>query len=161
MSECTDNAASRANEKAPSYSGDLPAGADVTVTLDDGSVEPLTVAPGEEFTITKFGSQTEITLTVVGGDGVEVDDFQTSCSAPLELDNVFGNLTLVSCYSKDGPVDITYSYELTKPDDPLGDVVVTDDKLGDIGIIPVLSKDESMSLESVPLSISDTTINVA
>ena len=159
VSGCTDNAASRANQKPPTCSGDLPAGATVMVTLNDGSADPMAVAPGEEFTITGFGSQTEVTLT--GGGGEEVDDFHTSCSAPLELGDIFGNLVLVGWDGARGSADVTYRYVVTNKGDPLTGVVVNDSILGNIGTIASLVTNQSETLESTTVAISDTTTNTA
>ena len=158
VADCTDNAASRADKKAPTCSGNLPAGATVMVSVNKGSLSKTMVAPGETFELSGFGSETELTLT--GGGGSEFDSFHTSCSAPLETGDVFGNLLLVAFDGAGSSVTVTYQYEVTNLGDPVTNIMVVDDKLGNIGVIPELPADgsDSVVLQAVA-EISETTTN--
>jgi hypothetical protein len=160
VSDCTDNAASRADKKAPTCSGNLPVGATVMVSVNKGDLSKTMVAPGETFDLSGFGSQTELTLT--GGGGTELDEFHTSCSAPLEAGDVFGNLLLVAFDGLGSSVTVTYQYEVTNLGDPVTNITVVDDKLGDIGVIPTLPANggNSAILQAVT-EISETTTNTA
>jgi hypothetical protein len=46
-----------------------------------------------------------------GGGGTEVDDFHTSCSAPLEIGDKFGNLVLVAFDDQPSSATVTYRPE--------------------------------------------------
>ncbi len=160
VADCTDNAASRAEKKPPTCAGNLPVGATVEIAIDKGSASKSMVAPGETFSITGFGAETEITLS--GGGGSESDSFHTSCSAPLEVGDLFGNLLLVAFDGVRSSVTVTYQYEVTNLGDPVTNITVVDDKLGDIGVIPTLPANGANSaiLQAVT-EISETTTNTA
>ena len=160
VADCTDNAASRADRKPPTCSGNLPAGATVMVSVNKGDLSKTMVAPGETFDLSGFGSETELTLT--GGGGSESDSFHTSCSAPLEAGDVFGNLLLVAFDGVGSSVTVTYQYEVTNLGDPVTDITVVDDKLGNVGMIPALPENgsDSVVLQAVA-EISETTTNTA
>jgi len=160
VADCTDNAASRADKKPPTCSGNLPAGATVMVSVNKGSLSKTMVAPGETFGLSGFGSETELTLT--GGGGSELDSFHTSCSAPLEAGDVFGNLLLVAFDGAGSNVTVTYQYEVTNLGDPVTNITVVDDKLGNVGVIPALPANggDSAILQAVA-EISETTTNTA
>jgi hypothetical protein len=160
VADCTDNAASRADRKAPTCSGNLPAGATVMVSVNKGDLSKTMVAPGETFDLSGFGSETELTLS--GGGGSEFDSFHTSCSAPLEAGDVFGNLLLVAFDGVGSNVTVTYQYEVTNLGDPVTNITVVDDKLGDIGVIPTLPANGANSaILQVVTEISETTTNTA
>jgi hypothetical protein len=161
VSDCTDNAASRANDKPPVCSGNLPVGATVTVSSPDADVSVSTVEPGQTFSITGFGSQTEIVLS--GGGGTESDDFHTSCSAPLQVGDVFGNLRLVAFDELRATATVTYRYEVTNLGALVTGIEVTDDQLGSIGSIPALPAGDgsTSAVLTAVTEIAETTTNTA
>ncbi len=130
VSDCTDNAATRANSKVPACSGNLAPGATVSVSVNSGTVTPATVAPGEEFALSGFGSNTVITLSANGQ--IETLAFHTSCSAPLEVGDRFGNLELTAFDSRREDVPVTFEYRASNsgPDPAL--ISIVDDVLGPI-----------------------------
>ncbi len=105
---CVDPLANPQGGKAD-CSGSIDPMEDVSVTAAGGKdanktypVDPTTVAPEGEFTITpadgkdgpkdKLEAESTIELTNVGG--METIEIHTSCSQPLQVGNVFGNLTV-------------------------------------------------------------------
>jgi cysteine-rich repeat protein len=127
------------------------------------SVTPITVAPGEEFTISKsnrLSSNSQIEITNSGG--TEVNIIHTSCSQSLAVGDVFGSLTLVAFNGQRGSTSnaVTYTYDITNNGDNLINVVVNDDKLGFIGEIALLTTGETRTFTRTAV-VSVTTTNTA
>ncbi len=127
----------------------------ITAVDDDGNT--FSVSPGESFT-TQLGDSKEISLSNSGGTQDLV--FHTSCSQPLEAGATAGALTLAGLDDRGGARDVTYRYEVTNSGDPLTDIMVTDDQLGDIGQIAALGTGESETFTKVTQLIA-TTANTA
>jgi hypothetical protein len=134
----------------------------ISVNTDDNyTVSPSVVVPGGTFTVTRssqdFKSNTDIDLSNAGG--TQENDVHTSCSAPLAVGDEFGAITLVGINGQTGGVDVTYRYVVTNNGDPLSNVQVTDNLLGDIGTISELGTGASDSLTRM-VRISGTTVNI-
>ena len=118
---------------------------DVTLSafgMKKGDVKPYDVAPttvvwpGDQFTIKpqgdKFESQSFLTATNAD-EGVEENEFHTSCSQPLAVGDVFGSFTLVAFSEETGsPDEVTYTYTVTNNGSDLTGVFLFDDHLGPI-----------------------------
>ncbi len=126
----------------------------VTVTSKDGTV--LLVDPGQAFDLTLSESE-EITLTNSGGTQDLV--FHVSCSQPIEAGLTAGALTLSALDGQTGGVAVTYRYEVSNPGDPLSDVFVTDDLLGDIGG-PIDLDTGGSALFETSTTLLGTTVNI-
>ena len=113
---------------------------DVTVSafgMKKGDVKPYdaaptVVSPGDQFTITpqgdKFESQSFLTAT--NADGMEENEFHTSCSQPLAVGDIFGSFTLVAFNGVTGSADeVTYDYWVTNNGSALTGILLEDDKL--------------------------------
>jgi hypothetical protein len=93
---------------------------------------------------------------------VESDKFHTSCSAPLETGDLFGNLLLVAFDGVGSGATVTYQYEVTNFGDPVFEILVTDNQLGDIGTIPALpTADGNSAILRAVTELSETTTNTA
>ena len=163
VSDCNNNAASYADKKSPRCRGNLSSGEIVSVSINRGSVSKTAVEPGEEFTISGFKSRTKVKLE--GMSGSEVNKFRTSCSAPLEVGDVFGNLQLVAFDGQRSPVDVTYNYKVTNIGDvDVMNIIVNDDMLdGQVTgspVINVLSSGESVTLTEI-IPVYGTVTNLA
>jgi hypothetical protein len=94
---------------------------------------------------------------------VEVDDFHTSCSAPLELGDVFGNLVLVGWDGARGSANVTYRYVVTNNGDTLTNVSLEDTVDGiarfSAGPFDLAGGDTTEFIFET--GISDTTTNIA
>ena len=129
----------------------------VSITTSAG--ENFNVTPGGSFTITKDGSNTVISLSNSGG--TETSDVHTSCSAPLITGEVFGSLTLTALDGVGSGKDVLYSYLVENLGSSfIGDISVTDDKLGLIGSGLSLNPGDSETLSALGF-ISETTTNIA
>ncbi|MBT8151483.1 MAG: hypothetical protein KJO62_08770, partial [Gammaproteobacteria bacterium] len=156
VANCLDNAASRADEKPPICEGNVPAGATVDIALESGDATKTTVAPGETFDITGYSSQTELLLT--GGGGEEFVSFHTSCSAPLQTGDIFGNLELVGLDGQRSTATVTYEYEVMNSGDALTNVIVSDNLLGTIGTLSLAAG--ANDTLTATAEIGETTTNV-
>ena len=150
--------------KKANCSGDVDGAATVTISVNTGdnyTVSPTVVAPGGTFTVTRssqdFKSNTDIDLSNAGG--TQENEVHTSCSAPLAVGDEFGAITLVGINAQTGGVDVTYRYVVTNNGDPLSNVLVTDNLLGDIDTISELGTGASDSLTRT-VRISGTTVNI-
>ncbi len=126
----------------------------VTVEDDDGNI--FVVSPGESFTVNRddIGS-----MTLTQGGSVQTLAFHTSCSQPLEALATAGALTLVALDDRTGGQEVLYAYEVFN-DGPgtVTNVVVDDDKLGEIGSGFQLEADTGMTLYASAF-LSATTTN--
>lgn len=136
-----------------------------SLTSDVYAVSPAgAVAPGGTFELTFGGStfKSNSYLQLRDGSGnLELDQIHTSCSQPLAAGDVFGSLTLLAINGQDAGVNVTYQYTVTNGADPLSDVFVTDNPLGDVAGPFDLGAGESRSFEVGPVRLTGTTTNVA
>lgn len=128
--DCTDNAASRENNKVPSCSGDLRSGDTVHVSLDEGTATPSTVAAGEEFDISGHRSNTSVSLSA--DERSELDVFHTSCSTAFEVGDRFGNLLLVAMDGDRAGATLTWLYTVSNQGSSPAYIDIVDDLLGEI-----------------------------
>ena len=128
----------------------------ITVIADQGN--SLLVNPGEEFTIPRVTNNATIMLSD-GSGGTQDLGYHTSCSQPLEAGLTAGALTLVALDGQASGADVTYRYLVTNDGDPLDDVVVADNLLGDIGGPVALGSGESAMFDKT-VSLFETTTNI-
>lgn len=144
-------------------SGSLGGATQVFVRSSDGyTVSPAVVNVGESFTVTgSFKAQSIFVLSNnVAGGTKETISIHTSCSQPLGVGDVFGDMTLVGFNGKTGGSAITYRY-IVKNDGPaVSGVFLTDDKIGAIAGPFSLAVGETKVFE-VPVAIPGTTTNTA
>lgn len=127
------------------------------------TVDPTTVPPGGEFTITFGGNdlKADSYVEIVDDTGVtELNRIHTSCSQPLAAGDVFGSLTVVGINGLRPDSEVTYFYEVTNTGATSVDVTsVFDDKLGELLESPeTLTPGESFTLTKTAF-ISETTEN--
>ena len=111
----------------------------ITVTSGNGyrvvPTAPATVMPGGIVTISasSFSSQSTFTLKDTMG-GVQSLSIHTSCSQPLAVGDIFGNLTLEEFNGQTGGTAVTYHYTVTNTgaNSLSNNVYLEDDKLGPI-----------------------------
>ncbi len=155
--------------KKTSCSGSVGPGT-VTVSAAGGgsgdkpyNVSPTSVDLGGEFTITPQGSsfQSDSWVYLSNSGGQESNKFHTSCSQPLVVGDVFGSVTLVGINGKTQSGNtVTYTYKLTNPGDPVFNVSLDDDKLGNIASGVDLGMGGTKTF-TVDATITQTTTNVA
>ncbi len=123
-------------------------------------IAPSTVSPGGTFVVnaSKFDSNSNFTLSNAGG--TESLELHTSCSQPLAVGDVFGNLTVSAINGQTGGADVTYVYRVTDLGDALSNVNVTDDVLGPIAGPFSLAVGESKEFQT-KTAVAKTTTNTA
>ncbi|HEY4284368.1 MAG TPA: SdrD B-like domain-containing protein, partial [Chthoniobacterales bacterium] len=143
-------------------SGSVNTALPITVSNSNGYTQSTTtVSPGGFITFSKnsFAAQSGFTLTNSGG--TENLSIHTSCSQILAVGNVFGNLTLVGFNGKSGGSQINYHYTVkNNGGTTLNNVVLTDDKLGQIAGPFSLMAGETKSFDMTAM-ITQTTTNIA
>ncbi len=137
-------------------SGTIDTSLQITAVDDDGNA--FLVNPGESFT-TMRDSIKEITLTDSAG-ATQAFEFHSSCSQPLEAGATAGALTLEALDGRRGGQPVTYRYDVTNLGDPLSDVMVTDNLLGDIGSVAGLGTG-GMESFTTTVDLFATTVNTA
>lgn len=111
----------------------------VTVSVSSGTVSPSTIVLGDSFTLSGFGSSTTVTLTDAVGN-TEVNEFHTSCSAPLEIGDVFGGLTLSLYDGILGGTNVDFIYKITNTGATTVNEILVDDVFdGDVPGSPIAS----------------------
>lgn len=123
-------------------------------------VDNTFVAPNGEFTIDPDKFSSNSVLVASTSSGTETNEFHTSCSQTLAVGDEFGSFTLAAINGQRGSRDVTYLYKVTNNGDPLTNLVVTDNLLGDIGIISSLGMGASDDSLTKTVSISSTTVNI-
>ncbi len=142
-------------------SGAINPGQSITVVSGNGyTVTPATVAPNGEFTISDSGFDSNSELSLSNGGGTEFLEIHTSCSQPLEVGDVFGSLTLVAFNGQTGGANVEYGYTLVNNGSPVSNVLLVDDKLGQIAGPLTLGAGETRDFTQGSL-IMQTTTNVA
>ncbi len=171
----------KVSELTLQYNGSQPADVMVTrkapfsVVLYQGTVQP-----GGQFTVvgSDFGPNgfkgtlgTAIQIAIDGGDTVEM---HTSCSKPIGPGLTAGNFTVISGKSRKLNVplctlgngscpanqQVTYTYTLTNNGSQLSNVVLDDDKLGNIDTISFLDAGGTVT-RTKQTCLSQTTTNTA
>jgi hypothetical protein len=106
------------------------------------------------------------TLTTTGDGGSQTIQIKTSCYKPLSLGDRFGAWVVFGMdREEDGPISlgggIQYQYTVTNPnDDPVDNVTITDDQLGEIVSGLTLAPDETQTFTK-NATLFGTTTNVA
>jgi len=133
----------------------------VTVANSNGySVTPTSVAPGDQFTVSSSNFDSNSIFSLSNGGGTEALEIHTSCSQPLAVGDVFGSLTVVAINGDTGGTEVTYFYEVANTGDPLTNVSIADDLLGDIAGPFNLDSGETQTFQTTT-SLFDTTTNTA
>jgi hypothetical protein len=134
----------------------------VTIASANGyTITPTTVAPGGTFTVSAGSFASQSTFTLRNAGGTETVSIHTSCSQVLAVGNIFGSLTLVGFNGQTAGTDVIYRYTVSNTGaQPLADVVVSDDQLGEIAGPITLAAGESRNFDRL-VHVTRTVTNVA
>lgn len=112
----------------------------VDISAPGLTVTPSSVVLGDTFTVSgNFGSSTTIIMTDALG-GTETNTFHTSCSAPLEVGDVFGGMSITLYNGEYGGTNVDFFYKVTNTGDTgITDVLVDDIFDGDVPGSPIAS----------------------
>jgi hypothetical protein len=105
------------------------------------TVTPSTgINTGSKFTVTYGGStlKSDSYFEVKDGQGdKQLLKIHTSCSQPLAVGDQFGSLKLVGFNGATGGQDVNYGYTVTNLGAPVTVTSIVDDKLGNVGSVPI------------------------
>lgn len=131
--------------KAPTCTGVIDeslvaSGDTVTITAPGLTVTPSSVKLGDTFTVSgAFESSTTIVLTDAIG-ATETHTIHTSCSAPLEVGDVFGGMSMTLYNGQYGGTNVDFFYKVTNTGTTgITNVLVDDVFLGDVPGSPIAS----------------------
>jgi hypothetical protein len=131
----------------------------VTAHKDSYVITPSTVNPGEEFTVTASGFDSDSYFYLTNAGGTEENKIHTSCSNPLVVGDVFGSLTLVAFDGQRAGDEVIYTYQVTNDGTDLTGVTLVDVPLGDIAGPFDLAAGESWVFETAA-RIGETITNI-
>jgi hypothetical protein len=130
------------------------------VTVVDADKQTYTVEPAGLFIVPRDDADK---LTLSNAGGTELLELHTSCSQPLQTGDVYGSLTLVALDGVGLGSDVLYSYLVeNQGTGTITDILVIDDKLGEIDGSPIASllSGESTTLEASAFVLETTTNTV-
>lgn len=110
----------------------------VQISAPGLTVTPSAVKLGDSFTVSgNFGSSTTIVMTDAMG-GTETNTFHSSCSAPIEVGDVFGGMSISLYNGEYGGTAVDFFYKVTNTGDSTISTVLLDDIFdGDVPGSPI------------------------
>lgn len=112
----------------------------VEISAHGLTVTPSTVQLGDTFTVSgDFQSSTTIIMTDAIG-ATETNTFHSSCSAPLEVGDVFGGMSIALYNGEYGGTSVDFFYKVTNTgDNSISSVLLDDIFAGDVPGSPIAS----------------------